>query len=46
MIKIFSRQNPNTNHSKKKPQKLVKTFGVDSYNQKYSILGYFIEIIT
>lgn len=46
MIKFFSRQPPNTNHSKKKPQKSVKTFGVDPYNQKYSILGYFFEIIT
>lgn len=39
MIKIFSRQNPNTNHSKNRPQKSAKTFGVDSRNQKYSVLG-------
>lgn len=39
MIKIFSRQSPNTNHSKNQPQKSVKTFGVDSRNQKYSVLG-------
>ncbi len=45
MIKIFSRQPPNTNHSKKKPQKSVKTFGVDSRNQKYSFFGISLRLL-
>lgn len=45
MIKIFSRQPPNTNHSKKRPQKFSQTFGVNSYIQKYSVLGISLRLL-
>ena len=45
MIKIFSRQPPNTNHSKNQPQKFSQTFGVDSRNQKYSFFGISLRLL-